>query len=318
MWPHARRADHLHRDRRTFAERLQFDLADYGGGTVEDIQMPSPFPGMDPYLEEFWGDVHARLVIYACDYLQSQLPSNLRARVEERVFVDAPAEDERNVYPDIRIVERGHGPGRGGATLGEVVGEEPFVVNLMEEPITETFIEIIDVGSGRQVVTVIEVLSLANKRPGSGQDLYVKKQRELIAGKVSLVEIDLLRAGGWVLSVRPRFIPHKHHTTYRAVVRRGWEPFKAEWYAIRLQRRLPVIRVPLRETDNDVSIDLQALLERCYDNGGYQNDLNYEGEPEPPLGSEDAAWADALLREKGLRRRPATPAPRRRRKRKGS
>jgi hypothetical protein len=79
-----------------------------------------------------------------------------------------------------------------------------------------------------------------------------------------------------------------------------------------------VIRVPLRQTDADVSLDLQALLERCYDNGGYQNDLDYEAQPDPPLESDDAAWADSLLREKGLRRRPAAVAPRRRRKRKGS
>jgi hypothetical protein len=280
--------------------------------------MPSPFPGMDPYLEPFWGDVHARLIIYACDQLQSLLPRNLRARVEERVFVDAPQTGERDVYPDVRVVERGRGPTVTVAPPGEVVVAQPLILQLADEPVTETFIEIIDVGSGRRVVTVVEVLSPANKRPGPGRDLYLKKQGELLAGQVSLVEIDLLRAGQSVLSVAPRRIPPSHRTPYRLVVRRGWLPLQAEVYAVPLRQRLPAIRVPLRQTDADVPLDLQPLLDRCYDNGGYQDDLDYEAEPDPALPPDDAAWADALLREKGRRRRPAAPRPRRRTKRKKS
>jgi hypothetical protein len=273
---------------------------------------------MDPYLEPFWGDVHARLVIYACDHLQGQLPQTLRARVEERVFVDAPQQDERSVCPDVRVVERGHGPAVAPAPLAGVAAAEPLILDLTEEPVTETFIEIIDTGSGRQVVTVIEVLSPANKRPGAGQDLYLKKQGELIDGKVSLVEIDLLCAGQWVLSVPSRRIPRAKRTPYRVVVRRGWRASKAELYGLPLRQRLPAIRVPLRQTDADVLLDLQALIERCYDNGGYQDDLDYEAEPDPALEADDAAWADSLLREKGQRRRPALAARRRRPKRKDS
>jgi hypothetical protein len=51
--------------------------------------MKSPFPGMDPYLERFWPDLHARLILYACDQIEEQLPGNLIARVEERVVVEA-------------------------------------------------------------------------------------------------------------------------------------------------------------------------------------------------------------------------------------
>jgi hypothetical protein len=273
--------------------------------------MPSPFPGMDPYLEQFWGDVHARLIIYASDQLQGLLPRNLRARVEERVFVDSPQEGERDVYPDIRVVERGRGPMAAPAPPSGVTAAQPLILQLADEPVTETFLEIIDIGSGRRVVTVIEVLSPANKRSGAGQDLYRKKQRELIAGKVSLVEIDLLRAGQSVLSVAPRRIPHSHRTPYRVVVRRGWTPLQAEVYAVPLRERLPAIRVPLRPTDADVPLDLQLLLERCYDNGGYRDDLDSEAEPDPPLPPDDEAWTDVLIREKGSRRRAAAPRPRR-------
>jgi hypothetical protein len=85
-----------------------------------------------------------------------------------------------------------------------------------------------------------------------------------------------------------------------------------------LRERLPAIWVPLRETDADVPLDLQPLLDRCFDNGGYEADLDYEGEPEPALAADDAGWADALLREKGHRRRPAPPRVPSRKRRKGS
>src|SRR3954452_21216063 len=69
-------------------------------------QMPSPFPGMDPYLDAHWRDVHARLIIYTSDALQALLPQALRARVEERVLLETPVGYATHpLYPDIRVVE---------------------------------------------------------------------------------------------------------------------------------------------------------------------------------------------------------------------
>jgi hypothetical protein len=155
--------------------------------------MASPFPGMDPYLEQFWRDIHARLVIYAADQLQTQLPGDLRARVEERVFVEPAFGVAHSVYPDIRVVERGQGCMSPPAAEHPPAVAEPLVIYVSDEPMTERFIEIIDVGSGRRVVSVIEVLSVSNKSPGEGQELYRRKQGEIRAGQVNLVEIDLLR-----------------------------------------------------------------------------------------------------------------------------
>jgi hypothetical protein len=254
---------------------------------------------MDPYLEQFWGDVHHRLITYASDSLQKYLPGDLRTRVDERVLVESGEGETRKIVPDVRVVERGR---RGEPALRESHGiaiAEPLVVHLeRNEPVRQGFIEIIDIRSGRRVVTVIEVLSPANKLPGPGRDL--KKQEELRAGSVSLVEINLIRTGDHVLAVSLDRIPNGYGTPYAACVRRGWKPFEIEYYRIPLRERLPAIGIPLRREDDDVPLDLQALVDHCYDAAGY-DEIDDHQEPDPPLTPDDARWADALLRERGLR-----------------
>lgn len=68
----------------------------------------NPFPGMNPYLEHRWGDVHASLVTYARDLLQDNLPDSLRARMQERVFVESFGDAERGFYPDVHVYEQGN------------------------------------------------------------------------------------------------------------------------------------------------------------------------------------------------------------------
>ncbi len=162
------------------------------------------------------------------------------------------------------------------------------------------FIEIIDIKSGRRVVTVIEILSPSNKIPGPGRDLYLKKQNELRAGSVSLVEIDLLRSGNRVMCAPFELIPEGHRTPYAACVRRGWKPLEIEYYRLPLRERLPAFGIPLRETDPDAPLDLQAVVDQCYELAVY-DDIDYREDPDPPLIGDDARWADALLREQGRR-----------------
>ena len=268
----------------------------------ENPTMRSPFPGMDPYLEQFWGDVHHTIITYARGALQRELPSGLIARVDERVFVEPSEGQGRNIVPDVRVVERGRPQERGIGTGNGVAVAEPLVIHLdQSEPVRQGFIEIIDIKSGRRVVTVIEVLSPSNKISGPGRDLYVKKQEELRAGGVSLVEIDLLRAGTRVLSVPFDRIPEGHRSAYAVCARRGWKPFEIEYYRIPLRERLPAIPIPLRRDDRDVALDLQSLIDQCYESGRYGDDIDYREEPDPPLGGDDARWAEALLHEQNLR-----------------
>jgi hypothetical protein len=250
---------------------------------------------MDPYLEQHWRDVHARLIIYACDQLQPRLPESLRSRVEERIFVETE-QGERSVDPEMLVVEKdARGPKETVAAVGATVAE-PLLIHLGDEPVTQGFIEIIDVSSGNKVVTVIEFVSPSNKLPGDGQDQYLAKQRELRAGRVSLVEIDLVRAGKHVVSAPLYRIPPSQRTPHLACVRRGWDPDKVAVYRLPLREPLPALRLPLRESDEDVVLELQPLIDQCYRNGGY-GDIGYRVDPRPPLDKDDAAWADELLRQ---------------------
>ena len=276
--------------------------------------MKSPFPGMDPYLESHWGDIHQSLVIYIRDQLQGQLPSDLRARVEERVFLQSRDEILRTLVPDVRISERVV-PVRSIATRSvphmeyddegpvATLTTQPLTIEFREaehETVTESFLEIREASTGGRVVTTIEVLSLANKYGAEGQTQYRRKVRELRQSGVGLVEINLLRAGPCCMVLDEIFIPVSHRTPYLTSVVRGWNWLAAEIYRMPLREKLPVIAVPLREHEKDVTLDLQALISQCYDRGGY-DDINYRDEPVPNLKESDHEWMNRLLVESGHR-----------------
>ena len=150
------------------------------------------------------------------------------------------------------------------------------------------------------MVTVIEFLSPANKVPGAGQDLYLRKQREVMAAGASLVEVDLTRSGQRVTVARPGMIPPRYRAAYQACIYRGWKPDCVAVHAMRLSRALPAIPVPLRPTDEELKLDLQPLVATCYRNGRYDT-IDYRAEPIPPLAPPEAVWSDELLRAAGRR-----------------
>jgi hypothetical protein len=267
---------------------------------------------MDPYLESHWRDVHASLIIYIRDALQGPLPPELRARVEERVVLESHEGLGNPLFPDVRVIE--HRPQRqaGVTAVTRLEGTEAVLIDAESEPLTEGYIEIIDAASGNRVVTIIEVLSPANKTPGADRQAYQRKQREIVQSDTNLVEIDLLRCGKHLVAVPLDNIPLRLRTPYRVCVRRATVRSKAEVYAIPLSGKLPTVKVPLRPGDADVLLDLQALIEQCYRNGRYEGDLDYRLDPDPPLSGPDAKWALELLLSKGLR--PAA-APKKKRKR---
>jgi len=145
---------------------------------------------MDPYLETRWGDVHQSLITYARDALQSQLPPDLRARVEERVFVETQVEPIRRIVPDLHVAQ--YPPRHPASSVlhdSGVAVAEPLLFLLEDEAVTEGYIEIRERGGGK-VITVIELLSPAKKAGGEGQKLYLQKQiADLVAVRSSILSV---------------------------------------------------------------------------------------------------------------------------------
>jgi uncharacterized protein DUF4058 len=161
--------------------------------------MPSPFPGMDPYLEDpvGWQDLYQRLITTSSTVLNTMLPAHYLARIGERPYVVQP---ERSIYPDVMVVERPSPPQSGshsgGGTAVLAPCDEPLVLTVLPAEMREVFVEIVSVRGDRRVVTVMEVLSPSNKAAGSeGKQLYLKKQRELLMSQTHLIEIDMLLQG---------------------------------------------------------------------------------------------------------------------------
>jgi hypothetical protein len=257
--------------------------------------MRSPFPGMDPYLERHWPDVHQRLITYLCDEIEAGLPEGLVVRTEERVYVETEEGDvPRRIVPDVRVVTQDAPfPPRLRHTAGGIAVAEPMVIPLRNEPVTESFVNITDPTG--QLITVIELLSPSNRLPGEGRDLYRQKQKEVLASDASLVEIDLVRSGRPVLMIPETSLPRAAGTTYCVCVKRGWDRLNARYYPLPLRERLPGIEIPLRRDDAPLVLDLQALVDHAYRKGRYYG-LDYRQPCVPPLEGEDAAWADELLR----------------------
>lgn len=257
--------------------------------------MKSPFPGMDPYLESRWLDVHSHLNIYSSDVLNQRLPPGLLARSEERAIVAVDDRDGRDIAPDVSIFERGLAEPSWASSDSSVAVAESVCVVLKKRDIKQRYLEIRDARSGGRVVTVIEFVSPTNKRSGDGLTKYRQKQEECFYGGVNLVEIDLTRAGDRSLIMPIWTLSRPDRTTYQAWISRANDSIHGWAFRLPLTQRLPAIPIPLRPTDQDVLLELQPLIDQIYVNGRYEVDIDYSEPLEPPLSAEEAEWAASIL-----------------------
>lgn len=253
--------------------------------------MPSPFPGMDPYLEKrsLWPDLHQRLITYISEALQPQIRPKYLARIGEHIQLAATA---NHYVPDVLLTK----PVRETApTYATTMVDEPQIVAYFEAQ-QVPYIEIIYRDTG-EVVTLIEVLSPANK-VGSGRDQYLAKQDELLKTAVHLVEIDLLSDGRSTVLARNVIITDPPDWRYLVNISRAHRRWQLELYAIPLKERLPRCRIPLRPPDEDAVLDLTAVFTRCYDIGGYDLLIDYSRPPNAPLSEAESAWLTTLLKQR--------------------
>lgn len=240
--------------------------------------MPSPFPGMDPFLErpEIWPDFHDRLITYISEALQPLLRPRYVALTQDRLFV---VESERPIRPDISVLELTPPNGEYSETQAIQAGTATAVVEFYREDMRQPYIEIIEPASGNRVVTSIEVLSPDNKTPGAGLTSYLRTQQELWDSGANLVEIDLLSAGARSSRVERSRAAHVIERRYLVTVTRAY-PTHCEFYGVELHEPLPKVSIPLTPGDDDVTLDLQSVFQRTYDSGPYPQLLYYD-QPAP-------------------------------------
>ena len=255
--------------------------------------MRSPFPGMDPYLESRWGDVHVRLCASISAALQRSLPRGLRARSEEQVVLEDETGDPVYLFrPDTIVVQTGKAP-KSRASGGQALLDEIEIDFSLAET-TDRWVQIIDTTAGNRVITAIEILSPANKDAGRANERYIKKLSQFMAAGVNFVEIDLLRSSRSRLFVNEGNTAPEYQTPYAVCIWRATNGSKIALIPIALRDPLPTISIPCRPNDAEVPLALQPLIDQVYIDGGH-DDIDYRKPPREPLSAEDAVWAGELI-----------------------
>lgn len=257
--------------------------------------MPSPFPGMDPYLEgPLWPDVHQALANKLRQRLTPQLRPRYTARLEVYLVEDTAPEGEIGIlYPDVEILQRPQPPAPtapGRSAGGVALTPAPLSVPVLQ-PVRVRIptVEIRDTAHN-VLVSCIEILSPVNKRE-PGLTPYRQKRQRLYEAQVHLIEVDLLRRGTRPVS-HPRIPPVPYLIT---LTRAG--SGKVEVWPLQLPDPLPTIPVPLRAPDPDIALDLSEALAAIYEEAAYDLSIDYtQPPPPPPLSDEDRRWLETLLK----------------------
>jgi hypothetical protein len=229
--------------------------------------MPSPLPGMDPYLEhpKLWGPFQHQLLACLYQILLPGLVDRYRARVGSRTYSS----------------------------------EMALFTSVLREEHAEEFIEVRNRADAR-LVTLLEVVSPANKTTPAGRAAYLEKRKDALAQRAGVVEIDLVTQGKPTLTYSRDGLPEYD---YAVTVTRATAPDRYEIYTSTLQKRLPKFKVPLAADDRDALLDLQAAFTRAYDLGNFAAQIDYKGPPpaDVPLSDANEAWLDLTLKAQKLR-----------------
>lgn len=205
--------------------------------------MPSPFPGMDPYLEEdkLWPAFHHQLIAGLYQMLLPGLVDRYRARIGQRNYIT----------------------------------EEPLFTSIIRQEHHEEFIEIRQRSDSR-FITLIDIPSPANKMLPEGRKAYLETRRQARSQGGNAVEIDLLLQGSPLLDFNREGLPD---WDYAVAICRSSHPDKFEIYTSTLSKRLPRFKVPLASDDRDTVLDLQSTFSRAFDLGNFLGQIDYTRDP---------------------------------------
>ena len=247
----------------------------------------SPFPGMAPYLEHptLWPDVHNSLIAAIRDAISPRLAPQYYVRLERRTFLLTPDDMVSIGRPDLRVLPSpAHEPTHRRALPLAASGVVEVTLPMSEE-VGESYLEVHEVTTGR-VITVLELLSPANKIYPKGREEYLQKRYEIARSRTNLVEIDLLRAGAPMPTEGKQVL-----SDYRFLVSRARTRPRAHLYPFSLRDPIPTFGLPLLPGDDEPPVELGAIFHALYERARYDLSLDYTQPPVPPIRDEDATWA---------------------------
>ncbi|BAU15736.1 hypothetical protein LEP3755_63010 (plasmid) [Leptolyngbya sp. NIES-3755] len=257
--------------------------------------MPSPFPGMNPYLEHltFWSEFHSRLIVEVSNALVPSLRPKYYVGVETRTYTDEGEEELLVGIPDALIlpsVEQQENL-RSSEVSDVAVQTRPTQIRLpVPVEVRERYLEVREVGTNT-VITAVEILSPKNKRKGKGRTAYEKKRQRVLGSLSHLVEIDLLRG-----NLPMPMVGTTEKIDYRIVVSREASRPTADLYGFSLREAIPPFPLPLKPEDVELTVNLQEVFDRVYDLGSYDVRIDYRQPiPPPALSKLDQQWVNELL-----------------------
>jgi hypothetical protein len=254
--------------------------------------MPSPFPGIDPYIEcqDFWPDFHHDFIGTLRRAINEQLPVPYVARIDERMnLVELAQEEVKRILPDLAVVRQGPGQTTAAASQGTLTLEPVTIPLKFLEEYREAFIEILH-RPDHKLVAVVEVLSPGNKAGNTRRD-YLARRNGLMNREVHLIEIDFLVGGRRLPMERP--LPPGD---LFALVARAERRPDCDVFAWTIRQPLPTIPIPLLAPDPDLLVNLAPLFASVYEQALYARSIDYRAPLSIPLAPEDRAWAEELAR----------------------
>jgi hypothetical protein len=245
---------------------------------------------MDPYLEdpEIWKEFQALFLRHLRDHLAERLPAGYEPHLQEReLLVELTPEQAKSLMPGLEMLK------------SRLQLDNPLDLQLEEGPrrvaITQRFqVPYLTIRrkTSRKRVTVLEVFWPGTKTFCGGHD-YLAKREELLEHPVHLVELDLL-VSGYRLPL-PGPVPDGDY--YAVIWPRQQRPH-CRIFGWTLRQPIPPLRLPLRESDPDVTVDLGKVFTLAYDSGGFGQKLNYDGAPPAPLDVADLVWMAETVKPK--------------------
>lgn len=259
--------------------------------------MQRPFPGMDPYLEgEMWQEFHSTFANQIRNMILKKLPPKYTAFLNKRYVIEQSGLSlfdtipKQILYPDVNVSKINKDSDPNNLKITQTITPTMTLISPMPEKIPILNVEIRDIAK-RRLVTVIEILSPSNKQ-GKGYLDYLEKRGVLMQTNTHLLELDLLRIGNRLPFLGGQLPDYPYFVFLSRFTHR---PATNIW-TINLRDILPTVPIPLLPPDSDITLDLQAVIESCFELVGYQRLLDYSNKPPPPAFSEeDLQWIESQL-----------------------